>query len=105
MIFKSRWFLFSLLALVPAYGNIRALIGFTLTSRFDIATLGTKYLRILTANHHASTAQTKPSLVNEQRDKNLAFIKLFSPDTAATEIYTLSLHDALPICATRSAPE
>src|SRR5437899_4252875 len=27
----------------------------------------------------------------------------FFNDTATTEIYTLSLHDALPICATRSA--
>ena len=28
----------------------------------------------------------------------LAFIVLFFNDTATTEIYTLSLHDALPIC-------
>src|SRR5690606_22095334 len=39
MIFKSRWFLFSLLALVPAYGNIRALIGFNFTSGFEIEKL------------------------------------------------------------------
>src|SRR3990170_7146262 len=28
----------------------------------------------------------------------------FFNDTATTEIYTLSLHDALPICRTASAP-
>src|SRR3712207_7903354 len=28
----------------------------------------------------------------------------FFNDTATTEIYTLSLHDALPICAVRSVP-
>src|SRR3712207_6858376 len=28
----------------------------------------------------------------------------FFNDTATTEIYTLSLHDALPICFTRSSP-
>src|SRR3989304_5713201 len=28
----------------------------------------------------------------------------FFNDTATTEIYTLSLHDALPICSRRSAP-
>src|SRR2546425_12097507 len=28
----------------------------------------------------------------------------FFNDTATTEIYTLSLHDALPICARRSQP-
>src|SRR2546430_6422995 len=30
------------------------------------------------------------------------FIFFFFNDTATTEIYTLSLHDALPICATSS---
>src|SRR5258708_25401428 len=30
----------------------------------------------------------------------LIFIFFFFNDTATTEIYTLSLHDALPICAT-----
>src|SRR5260221_10777329 len=29
----------------------------------------------------------------------------FFNDTATTEIYTLSLHDALPICATLTSPE
>src|SRR3989441_8748078 len=29
----------------------------------------------------------------------------FFNDTATTEIYTLSLHDALPICEARSRPE
>src|SRR3712207_7692742 len=29
---------------------------------------------------------------------------LFFNDTATTEIYTLSLHDALPICPTAAAP-
>src|SRR6202022_5143103 len=34
--------------------------------------------------------------------KSLAFF--FFNDTATTEIYTLSLHDALPICPTPSDP-
>src|SRR2546430_14309535 len=33
----------------------------------------------------------------------LAFFFFFFNDTATTEIYTLSLHDALPICARRTA--
>src|SRR6266496_5228600 len=32
----------------------------------------------------------------------LAFFFFFFNDTATTEIYTLSLHDALPICSRRS---
>src|SRR5574342_1349263 len=32
------------------------------------------------------------------------FFFLFN-DTATTEIYTLSLHDALPICARRASPQ
>src|SRR5256885_13146080 len=31
----------------------------------------------------------------------MSFLFFFFNDTATTEIYTLSLHDALPICATR----
>src|SRR3712207_7444350 len=31
--------------------------------------------------------------------RNLVYILFFFNDTATTEIYTLSLHDALPICA------
>src|SRR2546428_7290756 len=34
----------------------------------------------------------------------LLFIFFFFNDTATTEIYTLSLHDALPICRHRSSP-
>src|SRR5256885_11070048 len=33
----------------------------------------------------------------------LGFSFFFFNDTATTEIYTLSLHDALPICPTRSS--
>src|SRR2546426_1390667 len=33
-----------------------------------------------------------------------AFILFFFNDTATTEIYTLSLHDALPICAGAGQP-
>src|SRR5467141_5435552 len=36
-------------------------------------------------------------------DKALNFIFFFN-DTATTEIYTLSLHDALPICPARLRP-
>src|SRR6266481_6074826 len=39
---------------------------------------------------------------------NVIFLSLFGSfffnDTATTEIYTLSLHDALPICPTRRSP-
>src|SRR2546430_5884924 len=34
----------------------------------------------------------------------LLFIFFFFNDTATTEIYTLSLHDALPICRQRERP-
>src|SRR2546429_4314049 len=34
----------------------------------------------------------------------LALMFFFFNDTATTEIYTLSLHDALPICAARGGP-
>src|ERR1039457_2254474 len=34
---------------------------------------------------------------------SLFFLFFFFNDTATTEIYTLSLHDALPICRTRSS--
>src|SRR6266516_7558886 len=33
------------------------------------------------------------------RDSYLFFVFFFFNDTATTEIYTLSLHDALPICS------
>src|SRR5690349_25176183 len=33
----------------------------------------------------------------------LFFLLFFFNDTATTEIYTLSLHDALPICSARTA--
>src|SRR2546421_7953608 len=33
----------------------------------------------------------------------LIFLFFFFNDTATTEIYTLSLHDALPICTSRSS--
>src|SRR2546422_5486602 len=43
--------------------------------------------------------------VNEPSDPLRAFIFFFFNDTATTEIYTLSLHDALPICPrARSSP-
>src|SRR5438552_10301346 len=35
---------------------------------------------------------------------SLFFFFFFFTDTATTEIYTLSLHDALPICSTCSSP-
>src|ERR1035438_10601460 len=34
----------------------------------------------------------------------LVFVIIFFNDTATTEIYTLSLHDALPICCTSWPP-
>src|SRR5436309_4353461 len=41
--------------------------------------------------------------VNPTSAQNLAFLFFFT-DTATTEIYTLSLHDALPISPTSAAP-
>src|SRR2546430_10456828 len=35
----------------------------------------------------------------------MPYISFFFNDTATTEIYTLSLHDALPICAARAEGE
>src|SRR5882724_13167298 len=40
------------------------------------------------------------SLISESRCFNIVFFFFFFNDTATTEIYTLSLHDALPICPT-----
>src|SRR2546422_8618861 len=40
-----------------------------------------------------------PSLMSMFRSITFSFFFFFN-DTATTEIYTLSLHDALPICAT-----
>src|SRR3712207_8085395 len=37
-------------------------------------------------------------LINTQVDKLLNLFVIFFNDTATAEIYTLSLHDALPIC-------
>src|ERR1051325_7818991 len=34
----------------------------------------------------------------------ISYAVFFFNDTATTEIYTLSLHDALPICHSRSSP-
>src|SRR6266536_6629473 len=39
----------------------------------------------------------------ENYTSSLGFSFFFFNDTATTEIYTLSLHDALPICRTSSA--
>src|SRR3712207_9082241 len=37
-------------------------------------------------------------------DMKIVLMYFFFNDTATTEIYTLSLHDALPICERRRAP-
>src|SRR5256885_9633639 len=37
------------------------------------------------------------------RPRHLSSVFFFFNDTATTEIYTLSLHDALPICRARAA--
>src|SRR2546427_1637076 len=39
------------------------------------------------------------------RDRTCFFLFFFFNDTATTEIYTLSLHDALPILTSRPAPK
>src|SRR6267142_6199489 len=41
--------------------------------------------------------------ISRLRKRSLVLIFFFFNDTATTEIYTLSLHDALPISARRSA--
>src|SRR2546429_7763167 len=49
-----------------------------------------------TASHHPlHTAHHRPCLRSNLRSCRFFF---FFNDTATTEIYTLSLHDALPIC-------
>src|SRR2546430_16897238 len=39
-----------------------------------------------------------------QAGRAVSFMFVFFNDTATTEIYTLSLHDALPICASGGRP-
>src|SRR3712207_9125571 len=38
------------------------------------------------------------------RSRHYSYLFFFFNDTATTEIYTLSLHDALPICASSAGP-
>src|SRR6266496_3105833 len=49
------------------------------------------------ADFNARAEQPDPHLEQAMRDALISFF--FFNDTATTEIYTLSLHDALPICA------
>ena len=47
--------------------------------------------------HRFAMVERGVGLVKKKR--RIAFSVFFFNDTATTEIYTLSLHDALPICA------
>ena len=49
--------------------------------------------------HRFAMVERGVGLVKKKR--RIAFSVFFFNDTATTEIYTLSLHDALPICAAR----
>src|SRR5256885_16620849 len=53
--------------------------------------------------HHVSTLHTRSLLIHIIFHIPLLFFFFFFNDTATTEIYTLSLHDALPILDVRLA--
>ena len=52
--------------------------------------------------HRFAMVERGVGLVKKKR--RIAFSVFFFNDTATTEIYTLSLHDALPICPISPAP-
>src|ERR1035437_3082791 len=54
--------------------------------------------------HHASLVLESPGHVRSHVVGGMVVCVFFN-DTATTEIYTLSLHDALPICVRQGAPE
>lgn len=85
LIARSRWLLLSLLALLPAYGNIRALVGFNLSSGFENVKADSSDIRILTWNVHAYSARTKEGADNSARDNIIEFIKEYSPDVIAMQ--------------------
>src|SRR5574341_1076019 len=64
------------------------------------------YRNYLRSEEHTSELQSPTNLVCrlllEKKKKKIIFFFFFFNDTATTEIYTLSLHDALPISASRS---
>src|SRR3972149_5105973 len=57
-----------------------------------------------TAMARRSSARSEEHTSELQSQSNLVFRLFFCNDTAPTEIYTLSLHDALPILAPRPRP-
>src|SRR5215510_10221100 len=62
---------------------------------------------LLRSEEHTSELQSRGHLVcrlllEKKKKQPLGFFFFFFNDTATTEIYTLSLHDALPICNFRS---
>src|ERR1039457_5959215 len=46
---------------------------------------------------HDRTSQMRQQMAQREAEKPIVFLFFFFNDTATTEIYTLSLHDALPI--------
>lgn len=86
ILFKSKWFLLSLLALLPAYSNIRALVGFNFRHTFQTEKIKENDIRVLTWNVHAYTGRTKEGAPgNDERNNILAFIKEQSPDIIAMQ--------------------
>src|ERR1035437_7986084 len=56
-------------------------------------------VRLRNFNGDHLTLDRKSTRLNSSHGKNTYYIFFFYNDTATTEIYTLSLHDALPISA------
>src|SRR6478752_527603 len=64
---------------------------------------GSSTCRSRRSEEHTSELQSRLHLVCRlllEQKKHILIIFFFFNDTATTEIYTLSLHDALPTCAT-----
>src|SRR5579863_4654771 len=55
------------------------------------------------SNQVGAASESPRELTPLERAQELAYFSFFFNDPATTEIYTLSLHDALPICTRRRA--
>src|ERR1051325_6447452 len=64
--------------------------------RVDRHPLALRALGLVCARSEEHTSELQSPYV-------ISYVVFFFNDTATTEIYTLSLHDALPICSQRSA--
>src|SRR5258707_15869451 len=64
--------------------------------KFDLSLRSSRSFYFATFRHKL-TILSKTDALDEEKWLNMLFF--FFNDTATTEIYTLSLHDALPICS------